>query len=177
MSGQQTLGGPCVWNEDRMKTWGGGIPSGPVGFLGELVRHEDGRGRLTACGGDLLVLTGIADDITAGEDAGAVGAHVEVDLDETIVVQLDIPLLEVVEVCRDSDVDDRQVRGDDDLLVVLLDGDGFDLVGSVDGHQRGVHVRLDGTVLEVVDGRFIGPEVSPAVDDGCVRDGIRRMRP
>ena len=47
--------------------------SGPVGLLGELVGHEDSRGRLTAGGGDLLVLAGIAHGVTACEDTGTVG--------------------------------------------------------------------------------------------------------
>ena len=55
--------------------------SGPVRLLDELVGRETGGGGLAASGDDLLVLSGVVDDITASEDSVPVGAHVESALD------------------------------------------------------------------------------------------------
>ena len=64
-----------------------GFPGGesrtscPVRFFDELVRHDaSGRG-LAAAGDYLLVLARVVHNIPAGEDAVAVGGHVDTHLD------------------------------------------------------------------------------------------------
>ena len=92
---------------------------------------------------------------------------------EAVRVELEAPPLQVLQVGRDADVDDGEVRGDDHLVAVDREGDGLDVVGSVDGYEVGVHDRADLARLEVIDGGLVRPELGPPVDDGRVGDAVR----
>ena len=77
----------------------------PIGLLDELVCAVTGSGSLSACGDDLLVLTLVINDVSASEDSGPVGLHIEVDLDQSALGEFDSPSIEVSKVGRDTDVE------------------------------------------------------------------------
>ncbi len=95
----------------------------------------------------MLELAWVADCIATREHAGATGGHVKVDFDVVVGCQLYAPLLEVVQIGGDADVDDGQVGGNIELLAVLGNSDGLNPVGAVDGYQVGVHDLPDVAVI------------------------------